>query len=395
MKILWHSNAPWVPTGYGSQCGMFSRRMLQAGHDVAISAFYGLEGRQLAWEGMQVYPKHLDGFGNDVIMAHAGRHFQGDTQGGLILPLMDVWVLSNQAIARANVACWTPVDHDPLPQPVLRFYQVSGAVPIAMSRHGQEALEAAGIACPWYVPHAVETAIYHPMGRDEARDLLGWPKEAFIVGCVAANKGTPARKGLPQVLQSFAAFSAKHDDALLYLHTEMTGAYGGVNLMELIELLRIPHGKIVSPNQYQQAVLGIPEQRMAQTYAAMDVLVNPSMGEGFGITPLEAQACGVPVIVGANTAQREVGAVGWQLDGQPWWSPQAAFQYLIPVEAVLWGLEQAYTSAASLRDAAAAHAAQYDADLVYANHWEPTLTAAEEWIGSRWAEDVTTTVEEL
>ena len=42
-KLLWHSNAPWAPTGYGQQTGLFAPRLAEK-YDMAISSFYGLEG---------------------------------------------------------------------------------------------------------------------------------------------------------------------------------------------------------------------------------------------------------------------------------------------------------------------------------------------------------------
>ena len=43
-----------------------------------------------------------------------------------------------------------------------------------------------------------------------------------------------------------------------------------------------------------------------QLYNAVDVLVAPSLYEGFGITPAEAMACGTPVIASNTTALPEV-----------------------------------------------------------------------------------------
>ena len=47
-------------------------------------------------------------------------------------------------------------------------------------------------------------------------------------------------------------------------------------------------------------------QELAAIYTAADVLVNPSREESFGMTPLEAEACGTPSIVYENTACAEV-----------------------------------------------------------------------------------------
>ena len=45
-----------------------------------------------------------------------------------------------------------------------------------------------------------------------------------MVGIVAVNKGAPSRKSLAEMIEAFAIFRARHDDALLYLHTELLGA---------------------------------------------------------------------------------------------------------------------------------------------------------------------------
>ena len=46
-----------------------------------------------------------------------------------------------------------------------------------------------------YVPHGVDTTLFKPRPeiRDAVRDELGIPREAFLVGMVAANKGNPSR----------------------------------------------------------------------------------------------------------------------------------------------------------------------------------------------------------
>lgn len=47
-------------------------------------------------------------------------------------------------------------------------------------------------------------------------------------------------------------------------------------------------------------------QELATIYTAADVFVNPSVEETFGMTPVEAQACGTPSIVYEDTACEEV-----------------------------------------------------------------------------------------
>ena len=56
MRILWHSNAPWCPSGYGNQSALFLPRFQALGHEVACLANYGLQGTAFDWDGVPVFP---------------------------------------------------------------------------------------------------------------------------------------------------------------------------------------------------------------------------------------------------------------------------------------------------------------------------------------------------
>lgn len=50
----------------------------------------------------------------------------------------------------------------------------------------------------------------------------------------------------------------------------------------------------------------VPESELAKIYNAVDLFVFPSLYEGFGIPPLEAMACGTPVITSNSSSLPEV-----------------------------------------------------------------------------------------
>lgn len=378
MKILWSSNAPWAATGYGQQTAEFVPRIRDAGHEIAVAAWYGLMGSDLQWDGIHVYPGGADPYGNDVVTAHATNFFEGGPEQGWIIALMDSHVINPATIKRygANMAVWCPIDHDPAPPRVVNFFKESGAVPIAMSRHGARALEAEGLE-PLYVPHGVDTKNYAPMDREEARKIVGLDAEAFVVGMVAANKGNPSRKAFPEALEAFKAFQSKHEDAVLYLHTEATGINMGVDLRVLIERLELPKDSVRFVSQYHHQVLGCSPGYMQAAYNAMDVLLAPSYAEGFGIPLIEAQACGTPVITQRFTAMAEVGQIGWQVGGQRVYTAQESWQSAPDIGQIIDALDSSYSGAARMRDRAREFAVSYDAESVMNLYWKPVLAELE------------------
>lgn len=383
MKILIHSNGPQVPTGYGVQTALLAERLKAAGHDVAISAYFGQPSGMGRWRDIPMYPQGFDPYSNDILHQHAMHFFDGDPTGGWILTLMDVFGLLplSARLSEFNVAAWCPVDHYPTPPDVQQFFARSQAVPIAMSRYGEDQLRQVGLD-PLYAPLAVDTSVYKPTPTVDvdgeqvpARELLGIADDAFVVMMNGMNKGYAIhRKGFPQAFLAFADFAKTHPDAVLYMHTEVYGRAGGVNLERLAILAGVAPHQIKFADQYAY-LLGMPPEVLAAAYTAADVLLAPSMGEGFCVPLIEAQACGTPVIVTDFSAQPELVGAGWKVQGQPWLEePQASWMIDPDIAEISAALTKAYDAD---RDALAPQcidkAREYDADLVFENIWKPVL----------------------
>lgn len=382
--ILWHSNAPWVGSGYGTQTALFAPRLQRdLGHPVAFSAFFGLRGKRLGWVDpstnlpFQVYPAGRDNHGNDVLTAHSKHFFQN--RPGFVVFLSDPWVLRPQIAASVPMLAWCPIDHDPAIPQTVEWFAKGGAIPVAMSKFGQAMMEAANIPQVQYVPHGFDPDVFKPAERIDARKVLGLPQDAFLVGMVAANLGQPGRKSFSQALLAYSIFHERHPDSALYLHTMMEHPIGE-NLPAICDSLKI---RPYSADPYA-LTLGAPSSMVCAVHNALDVLLNPAMGEGFGVPLVEAQACGTPCITTDFSAMPEVAPVdagNWTVEGQRVWTGFNSWQVTPSVEAIVDALEQAYADSAEERTARRVSVFQhvqehYRVDDVVENHWKPTLEAA-------------------
>ena len=146
LRMLYSSNAFWAASGYGVQGKSLLPRLAElpefgGRENIAQFAWYGLAGGIHHVDGFRVYPAFEDPYGNDVIGAHA-RHFNAN----VIVTLIDAWVLKATAAAvhPALFCPWLPIDHDPVPEAVLRGIQ-GAHMPITYAKWGHELLTRAGV----------------------------------------------------------------------------------------------------------------------------------------------------------------------------------------------------------------------------------------------------------
>ena len=379
MRILWHSNAPWLVSAYGQQTALFVPR-INAGTEhevVAISAPYSFGGQVLEWNGIPVLPSVRDVAGNDIFTANY-EYFKAD----LVITLADPFGLLKAAQAGAlrqvNLAHWFPVDTNPLGEGDVTVLREGQGVPIAMSRFGERVLAAEG-AEPLYVPHGVDTDIFSPGDPQAYRDTV--PEigpDTFVVGIVAMNRGR--RKAFDQQLLAFSRFRARHPDSFLALHTAPMGPAPSTNLHGLAARLGIS-GAVGFPDSYMYDTGQITQEQMAAWYRGLDVLSLCSYGEGFGVPLIEAQACGIPVICTDGSAMSELCGAGWLVSGTPDWEDGHGAWWKRPDAD---DIEQAYEIAWQAREdgtlpkkPARDFAMLYDADRVFETFWVPVLKELE------------------
>lgn len=315
LRLLFSSNILGCPSGYGVQAGSLLPRLAELSEyggtpgtwdgraNIAQHAWYGLEGLTLTLDGIKIYPRFDDPYGNDVLGAHT-KHFGAN----LVISLIDVWVLRQpaQQVAPSLFCPWLPIDHDPVPQQFLDA--LAGAhLPLTYAKWGHDMLARAGVANE-YIPHGIEPSVYRVNpDRDEVRAFKKWltgSDETFLMVMVAANKGFPDRKWFQGQLEAARDFAKDIPNWKLYIHSLSTPVHGGVDFATIARNLGM-EGRLIFPHPYLYR-LGYPPEHLALVYNAADVLLGASMSEGFGIPLIEAQACGCPVVTTNFSAMPEL-----------------------------------------------------------------------------------------
>jgi glycosyltransferase involved in cell wall biosynthesis len=145
------------------------------------------------------------------------------------------------------------------------------------------------------VPFGVDRAFFReaPGARERGRRDWSIPEDAFVVLHVGS---TVDRKNVPLVIQTVARLRMEVgvDVYLLQVGGRLTGEHEA--LIDRLGLSRVV-----------RSVSAADERTLRRAYRAADVLLFPSLYEGFGFPVLEAYASGLPVVTSGAGGLREVG----------------------------------------------------------------------------------------
>lgn len=371
-KILVHSNAPWVPSGYGKQAAHLVRSLQSLGHEVTVSAFSGLGGAPIEWNGTTVLPGGMYEYGVDVLLPHMDL-----VKPDLTVALMDVWKLGPlaEALRERNMAAWAPVDCSPVSKLDEQFFQQSGVRPIAMSRFGETQLRNAGLD-PLYAPHVVDRDVFKPLteeNRAKYRAALGLEGK-FVIGLCAANNDA-VRKGFPEQLEAFRRFHKKHPDSVLLVHSIARTARG-LDLQRLILELGLDPDSVQIRDAYVQVAGMFDDTLLADWYGMLDVLTACSYAEAFGVPMIEAQACGTPVVATTGSAMTEMASHGWHVASEHFWNHVHGAWWERPkVDAIARAYEKALAQAGRRRAESRTFTEAFDCQSTPEAHWKGIVEA--------------------
>lgn len=211
--------------------------------------------------------------------------------------------LSRRGSKRPKIVYYFPVD-GPLFHSIVSMHRVADVV-VAYSKYGvAESLrfvpELEGKIK--VIPHGVERVDFFPLQPEQRtavrRQYMGIDSDTFL--WININRSN-LRKQLTHSILCFAEFRKQHPNSKLYLHAPRQDRFTGVDLDVAIEQAGLPReGAVVLPTDYNPA-RPLPVEVMNQIYNSADCFITTSLGEGWGLTHIEALSAGVPVVVPNNS----------------------------------------------------------------------------------------------
>lgn len=390
LKILWQSNSPSANSGYS----VFSRdllfRLLKDGWNVECSGVgAGVDAYPVMLHGedliddrfkglkLKVYPKMHHSYGSDSLIFH-GK----ESKANAIIDMQDVWPLEPNDLSKLKVWIpYVPIDKYPAPQNVIEKLQYAYKI-ITFSKFGQTSLEEKGFTST-LILEGIDTEMFKPMDKAAMRKKYGVPQDIFLFGMIGANKENPPRKGYQEAIEAFKLFSDKHAEARIFFHTQQV-APTGFPIKQMSQVLGIAD-KFIFLDDYRGS-FNSRSHDIAEEINMFDVLLHPSQTEGFGLVPIEAMGCGVPVIVNNTTSMPEAviqGKTGETAKTDKHrFTPDNSWVWTADVNSVYECMERLYIKLHGentiAKDCREHILKNYDIDVLVKNQWIPLLEELQE-----------------
>jgi len=306
LRVMFHTVAPWIRSGYGNLCNNIGTRLSQK-YLVVASCYYGCEsGGVVNFKGILVIPAKKGPFGRDSCI-----FFYKSFKIDIAILMTDGWAFPWFPKNITRPYFYGPMDSYDYGEEIVNMFRGYEGL-ISPSKFQVREWQKYGLQFH-YIPHGVDLGIFKPMSKEKAREITNIPKDKFILGTVAANADKETRKGWDRMMKGVRYFLEQNPDARRdfrwVIHTNPVDPRG-VHIHNFL----VKHGirDLVSIPEPMMTETGLSGSQMMFLYNSFDVLINTSWREGFGLPILEAMACGVPVIATDCTSMTElVKGHGW------------------------------------------------------------------------------------
>jgi len=302
MKILVVSDSPTVNSGYGKIIANFTRYMKAQGHEILLMGAGPTNSRipfrHTEWEGNKLWlvpgygnPEHIRYFLEnekpDAILANADPRFfdylfKMDNEIRKQCPLIFYHLWDDLPFPDFNIPAYNSCDH------IICGSKFTYNLLTDHPDINNDAID--------YVPIGFDPSVYYPLTSQEKTafrtEFNKWTGDKytsarFIVGVIGRNS---ERKQLLSIIETFAEWQKDKEDVLLFVHSP--GVDAGRSLEYAIKMRYNDHKIVFSNAQPAQQT----DELINKFYNLMDVLVNRSSAEGFGMPIAEAMLAETPAI---------------------------------------------------------------------------------------------------
>jgi glycosyltransferase involved in cell wall biosynthesis len=309
-KILYCGDA-FVETGFG-RVAEYLLPALAEEHEVSVLAVNHHGDPHPETKKYNVYPAML--YGSDPFGSHRIANIVQAIKPDLIWVTNDIWIalqlweqvkgLKEQLGFKWFV--YTPIDSYGLfPELAAPMMEWDGVA--TYTEFAKKELELMGYTKPINViGHGTDFTKFFPLDRDECRQKLGVPKDAFVV--FNGNRNQP-RKRIDLTIKAFIKFAKDKDDARLWLN--MGSKDLGWELVPLFKRVARdegydPTGKLILTSPHFSVDNCLPIEQLNQVYNAADIGINTCIGEGWGLVNSEHGSTGVMQVVPDHTSLAEI-----------------------------------------------------------------------------------------
>lgn len=353
LKAVLFLDSPLIATGYASTCRLTAKELTHRGYDVYGITFNG--GPQpdhiIDWYGIKILPNYALRR-NPVAM-------YGDAQA--IIQIFnelnpDILFFHNDSYRYSYIrdlpkeildrcVFWLPFEGEQEDPVGLQLFSKCAATRFvtqhALNIH-TKLLEGKDIGS---IPHAVDLESYFPAPDKRAAKAaknIGI-EDKFVV--LRIDRHQP-RKYWDLTLKAFAKFAQNKSDVymlckcnprdmVMYNEAEKKG----IDLEAIAVDLGIRHQVF-----FDDFFFAAPAMAECFFHPA-DVFLTTTSGEGFGLTPVEAMACELPVICPETPVLPEVlaeGAMFCKIKAKEWYTPMNVWHNIVDIDDVAEKLEWAY-----------------------------------------------------
>jgi len=290
-RILWHSVAGSIRSGYGNLTRHIPSRLVAKGFQIFVSAYYGLEpGGVILINGVPHLPSKVGRFGEQSCL----RHYQSLKCSAAILTT-DFWAFGWFPQKIPYSILHSPMDHEDYNDSLMNMVRGFDNV-ISICKWQKKNLKKKGIEST-YIPHGVNTKLFQPINQNKAREMTRFPEDKTIALWLSANSDKEPRKSWTEGFEGIKYFLEQNPDAekdfMVFVHTNPTDERG-INLIALRQYMGLD--KFIHFENPFLSHVGLRDEEISLLYNSADFLLNPSRREGFGMPIIESMSCGIPVI---------------------------------------------------------------------------------------------------